>query len=357
MSHILRTTLPADPLLDLAPWVGQRQASFRFELFNGVSGLELGEIHPLRTASLTHDTSRTIKRQLSLDLGVADTAAINTITDRVRVFMTFPNGSEYPLGTYMFTDDSRQRYTSGDLGNLILNDEMFLVDQQITTGLSGTGTSTEETIQAALAGLPVTYTLEGSQFQCRETWSIGTNRGVILEALCISGDYFSPWFGNDGQMHFIRTFDPADRIPDFDFDAGHKVVREPILLTNDLITAPNRFVVISNNSTDPSSESVGTYDVPHTAPYSIAQRGFVIAQVSTIQLTDSVQAAAVARGLGIRQTVFERVGINTAPDPRHDSYNVIRWQGDLWLELAWSMALTAGGEMSHLLRKAYTHHE
>jgi hypothetical protein len=52
--------------------------------------------------------------------------------------------------------------------------------------------------------------------------------------------------------------------------------------------------------------------------------------------------------------VFERVELSTPPDPRHDSHNVIRWQGENWLELAWSMPLVEGGEMRHVLRKAYT---
>ena len=75
--------------------------------------------------------------------------------------------------------------------------------------------------------------------------------------------------------------------------------------------------------------------------------------MENLQVADADQARAVARGIGIRQTVFERVSLTTAPDPRHDSYNVVVWQGEKWLELAWSMALVEGGTMNHLLRKGY----
>ena len=356
------TTLPHDPLLDLDPWVGQRQCTFRFNLTNGLTGENLGEITPIRGASLTHDTTRTIKRQLTLSLGVTDTAAINVVTDRVSPFMVFPNGQEYPLGTYMFTDASRQVFssaptglhTAGGLADVTLNDEMFLVDQPIEKGINGLGSGTTAVIQKVLAGLPITYTLEPSPFQSVESWSVGINRGQILDALSVSGDYFSPWFGNDSKLHFIRTFSPSAQIPSFDFDLGNKVIREPILETDDLLTAPNTFIVISNAAEDPSSEVVGIATVPVTAPHSAVNRGFVVASVQNLQLSTASQASAVAQGLANRQTVFERVSLTTAPDPRHDSYDVIKWQNELWLELAWSMALVEGGAMNHLLRKSYT---
>ena len=51
--------------------------------------------------------------------------------------------------------------------------------------------------------------------------------------------------------------------------------------------------------------------------------------------------------------MFETVSVTTALDPRHDSYDVIRWQGENWLETAWSMDLAEGGNMTHQLRKSY----
>jgi len=357
MAHQQLTNLPHDPLLDLEPWVGQRQASFRFELINGVTEEKLGNITPLRTATLSHDTTRTMKRQLNLDLGVADHAAVNPITDRILPFMTFPNGAEYPLGRYMFTDTSDLVTTSGRLSGMVLNDEMFLVDQEITSAIPNAGLSAEFLITSILNDMEdatVIYTLEPSEFSISGNWSIGSNRGQILEAIAIQGDYFSPWFDNTGVMRFIRTFDPATRMPDFDWDEGNKVIRDNIIETSEILTAPNRFVVISNDAADPTIEVTATADIPATAPHSIANRGFVIAHVEDLQLSDNTQAQAVVEGIANRMTVFERIGINTIPDPRHDSYNVIRWDGANWLELAWSMPLEEGRAMSHLLRKAYS---
>lgn len=354
MSHQLATIFPHDSLLDLDPWVGQRQASFRFELTDGVTGEKLGTINPIRAGSLTHDTSRTITRQLSLDLGVADTAAINSVRDRISVFMTFPSGVEYPMGRYMFTDLSNIVTTAGDLSGVVLNDEMFLVDQQIEKGVLGTGRAIMDILQEVLLGLPIHYQIESTPFDSSENWSIGSTRGQILESLSVSGDFFSPWFDNEGLLRLIRTFDPATKIPDFNWDEGNKVVRSGIVETSDLLTAPNRFIVVSNAADDPDIEVTASADVPSTAPHSISNRGFVIADVQDLQLTNTSQAQAVVNGIAQRFTVFEQVGISTVPDPRHDSYNVIRWQGSNWLELAWTMPLVEGAAMSHLLRKAYS---
>lgn len=362
MAHLQLTNFPPDPILDLEPWVGQRQATFRFDRVSGVTGEILGEVHPIRDASLTHDTTRTIKRQLNLSLGVVDTATINVLTDRILPFMVFPDGTEYPLGKYMFTDASRQvsssgipsPHTAGGLANVTLNDEMFLVDQQIEKGFNAVGTTVSAAILSILAELNIVPLMEASPFISADSWSIGTNRGSILEALSVTGDYFSPWFGNDYRLHFIRTFDPSHVLPDLDFDSHNRVLRDAILETDDLLTAPNRFIVVSNAADDPATEVVGVADVPVTAPHSISNRGFVLPSVQTLQLSDGIQAQAVAKGLAQRFTVFERVGLTTPPDPRHDSYNIIRWQGENWLELAWSMPLTEGAAMSHLLRKTYT---
>lgn len=348
------TSLPFDPLLDLPPWVGQRQSTFRFDLTDRVTGENRGQIHPLRGASLTHDTTRTIKRQLTLSLGVEDTAYVNTVRDQVSVVMVFPNGQEYPLGTYMFTDSSRQVFTAGRLGNVTLNDKMFLVDQELSRGINSQVLSVTAVIKDVLAGLPIQFTIENSPFQSAQGWGIGTGRGSVLEDLARNGDYFSPWFDNTDVLRFIRSFDPISQIPELDYDAGNQVLRADIVENDDLLTAPNRFVVISNAGTSEGDlPVVGIRDVPASAPHSIQNRGFVIQQTDDLQLQSVAQAEAVAQNLANRYTVYETVSLSTAPDPRHDSYNVIRWQGDLWLELSWSMALVEGGGMNHLLRKAY----
>ncbi len=356
----LTTDLRA-PLLDFETGLAQRQATFRFELVNGVTGQNLGSITPIRQASLSHDTSRTTKRQLTFPLGRVDTAAVNPLTDRVLPFMVLPGiansdrpDGDWPLGRYMWADESKRETTAGDLGSEQLVDEMFLVDQEIVDGISGVGQNVVIVAFAAIAGLPVTMEAEASPFLSADAWGAGTGRGQILEALATAGDFFSPWFDNTGKLRLIRTFNAANQPVDIDLDIGNRVLRDSVLASSEILTAPNTIIVVSNNSATPDAPCVGVAEVPVNAPNSVANRGFVIAKTFNLQLTDAGQAAAAAQGLVERMAISEQISLSTPPDPRHDSYNVIRWKGANWLELAWSMPLTEGSDMTHTLRKSYS---
>lgn len=351
------TALPNNPSLDFNTGVGQRGCTFRFKLSNGVTGEQLGDINPLRNATLSHDTTNTIKRRLNITLGLGDSELIDPITARIEPFMVTADGTEWPLGRYLFTDVSYQEFVNGNLSNLVLNDEMFKVDQQITSGLDasfGEDQGVTSFIVKVITGLGVELDIERSQFETTQAWTAGSNRGSILEALALTGDYFSPWFGNDTKLHFILAFDPMSRTPDFDYDRGNQVLQASVIHTSDILVAPNRFVVISNSSRNPEAAVTGVVDSPPNSPNSFAKRGFYIPLVKDMQIATTEQAVAVAKNLAQRLTIFERVQLTTPPDPRHDSYNVILWKGDLWLETAWSMTLVEGGSMTHSLRKGYT---
>ncbi len=355
-----------DARLDLAPYVGQRSATFRFGLTNAVTGEILPDLNPIRDTvpTLSHDTGRTIKRQLSgLSLGVVDSARVNVLQSRVTPFMII-GGYEYPLGRYVFSDQAGLFTTTGVISNAVLLDEMYVIDQQlevsITSRLSGSGGSAQGVmalLSDILTPLGVSFRLESSPYTTSGNWPIGTNRGNALEGLSVDGDYFSPWFDNAGVLRFIRAFNPADAIVTFDWDVNQVVNRDNIITSSDLLSAFNRFIVVSNSTTSSdqsSTEIVGAYDVPASAPWSIANRGFVVPSVITQAVDTGAQANAIAANIGQRQTVFERFTLDTAPDPRHDSYDVIRWQGVNWLELAWSLPLIEGSTMNHTIRKAFT---
>jgi hypothetical protein len=355
--------------LDLIDGIGQRSSSFTFELINGVTGAHKRFLTPYSTSppSLSHDTTRTIKRQISnFNLGKEDTAAIVPATDRVLLAMIV-GGKSYPLGGYVFTDFSRRVYSSGKLSNAILMDEMLIVDQelehgfspQLITNFNGSVSSVslvENALRTVLQDLPITTSIAPSPFYTIGSWTIGTNRGSVVESLSVDGDYFSPWFSNERVMTFIRAFDPATATPDFDLDAGNSVFGDGIHEDDDILIAPNRYVVISNGGSAVASgvPAVGRYDVPNSAPYSILNRGFVIPQTHTIQLVDASQAQAVAQNIGLRNTIFERTTLRTAIDPRHDAYDVVFWQGENWLEIAWSFTCLPDAPMLHVLRKAYS---
>jgi hypothetical protein len=227
--------------------------------------------------------------------------------------------------------------------------------------ISSTLTALAEDVVPALTrllvNLPITFTIEDSPFITSGSWSIGTNRGSIVESIALDGDYFSPWFDNNHVMRFIRSFDPATVPPTFNFDEGQSVMADNIVGSDDILNAPNRYIVVSNATGDTTASQipiVGIYDVPSSAPYSNTNRGFVIPVIISLPVQNNAQASALAANLGQRNTIFERMSINTAIDPRHDSYDVIRWQGENWLELGWTFTCVEGSLMRHTLRKTYS---
>lgn len=345
--------LATAPGLNLDECVGQRQATWTFTLIDGITGQRLGELNPVKQpATITHDTSRTIKRDLRLALGVADRAAIDPIRDRILPYMHLA-GAAYPLGRYLFTDPTSLVSTGGDHAICTLLDEMFLIDQQLEHGFSADGDDVSSAVRQLLTGITVPRVLiDPTAYAAVGGWAAGTTRGQTLAALALQGSYETPWMDNDGVFRMITTVDP-DAVPAaLDFDIGRRLVRGSIGKTQDILNAPNRFIVIGNSGSSEKGEIIGSYDVPPNAPHSISNRGFVVPFVTPMQIASSVQAAATARSIGLRSTIFERADLETPPDPRHDSYDVIRWQGRNWVELAWSMTCEEGGSMRHSLRRA-----
>jgi hypothetical protein len=360
------TSAGANSQFDQPAGHAQSETTFTYALVDGVTGAFIRYLTPIAATppTLQHDTTRAIVRQLSgLALGVVDTAAVDTIRHRVVLTMS-AGGVSYPLGRYMFSGNTRALYSSGTLSGLTLLDEAFIVDQPVTAAFPfnrqpgaqrNCGALVTQLLGTNFPGIGLR--LAGTPYATANSWSFGTSGMQIVQDLAKWGDYFPAWMGNDGLMHLIRSFDPATALPDFDWDRYPHVIADTVTLTDNLLTAPNRFVVVGNSmnrsTTAIVAPVVGRYDVPATAPHSIQNRGFVVPFIQQIQLDNPAQAQAVATAYGIRNTVYQTTVATTALDPRHDSWNVIRWQGVNWLELGWTMTLDGAGTMTHTMRKTY----
>lgn len=347
------TTEPWAPPLAIDNTVGQLTSTVTFQVVD-VYGQNMGTVTPVRPgAAIQHDTSRTIKRQLQVALGVADMEAINPINERILPTMTI-GGESWPLGRYVFTDDQAYRTTRGRLGNITLFDEMWIVDQKLTSAFSSSAAVPAAVVEVC-RGLPIPgIQVDASPFEAAGAWAPGAYRGAeVLSALATQGDYETPWMANSGYMRMIRTVRERTAIPAFDFDTARRVIRSRIVESTNLLTAPNRWTVIANSGNADTEPITATFDVPASAPHSLANRGFVIAEVLSLQLNNAAQARDIASGLAARAALVARVEVETAPDPRHDSYDVIRWQGENWVETAWTLPLDAGATMTHTLRRSF----
>jgi hypothetical protein len=356
---------------DLPEYIGQVGCTYRFDVIEAATGMRRGELHPRRdpAPTLEHDTTATISRKLSnFTLGAEDAERFRPLQDRVEVWLILGDDDRtaFPLGRYIVADRSRAQFSQGLLTPLTLYDEMFIVDQELEAGFNAGGYPADYAIRQLLDQVPIgPILIEGPTGEAvNQSWGAGTGRGAALTDLATAGGYFKPWFDHLNRLRLIQAFEPGDRLPTFDLDAAPgRVLRDSISFEDDLATAPNRWIVRSNATGILIGEEgaeqneigavVARYDVPASAPFSIAQRGFVIAKTVEAQMRTLTAAAIYARTLGVQKSNYERCTLATPPDPRHDAYDVIRFDGQLWLEIGWSLPLISGGAMVHTLRRAY----
>lgn len=342
--------------LDGPAYVGQRSISWRFDLVDSVTGYRRA-VHPnvASGANIRHDTRSTIKRVITgLTLDRDDTAEFNSITSRLEPFMLIGD-AEYQVGRYVPSDWARFRATSGVSSSASFYDEGFIIDQQLPNAFGANSVNGEvvsSMLERFLSAYPISYRIEAvlPEYASLGSWSAGTRGGFILDQLALEGDYLSPWFDNDSVLQVRRS---VDDLPTFDFDANARVLRDSVVEADNLIDAPNRFVVVGNGAAALEGPVVGFADVPSSAPHSIANRGFIVSDVSNRQVLNQAQAGAIAANLARNQTLVETSELQTPPDPRHDSYDVVRWRGVNWVEIAWTLPFAADAEMNHVLRRSY----
>lgn len=370
-------------------WRGQQVWGFRVAKYRAGTDEYLGELHPEEGGTVACDTSQAVTRSLKITLAPGDAEGWDPVEDRVRVWLVDAAGTEWPIGgRYMAVDDTAATDSAGTVRPLALADETWQLSHEIGRGFSAYAAAGDSSRQGRVQNVArvaerfltrymlfnpgaetgpsatprrpwrMPYRVDPSPYQSSAAWS-GTSTGTsVMEALAVAGDYMRPWVDNMGTYRLLRTFDPADpgRVPDFDFDRDGWDADPVPAETTDLINAPNRYIVVANSGTGNSAAGpvVGTYDVPATAPWSIARRGYVVPKTETMPVETIPQAAAAARAIAQRQQVYRRVTIHTPPDPRHDAHQVVRWRGETWLQTAWSMPLTPGASMSHTLRRAYS---
>lgn len=351
---------------DRSAGVRMRADRYRFDLVN--HGDVIGEVHPdlSRPPTVSVRTDSTIKRSMTgFNLPASEAAAVNPIADRVRPVMVLQNGDEEPLGLFMWADDSRPVHGWGRSRASSLVDETHRLDQG-ASGAQGWGKGTSVIVIAvfvATSVLPssrVVYTAEHLSLAEPKSWPIGTSRMSILGELMEMMGFLPPHMDRHGDLYLVDVPDLTMAAPVCSYGPDNRIEAGTLDEWDDVLDAPNRYTVTSSGSSDGSF--IGRYDVPSSAPHSIANRdGFVITDhVSMPGISSQTQADRAARtrarvtGPGFRYATF------TGPaDFRHDMYSTVSYdradgEGYLnYLETDWSLVCRSGGRMSHTLRRPY----
>jgi hypothetical protein len=352
-------------LLDMVD-VTARQASWRFELVDkNLQTIEKLEVDRGNPPTVETDVSRAVKRSLkSVRLTPGAIDRVDVIKHRLRATMITHDGQQWPQGVFLFSDVSRLVMTSGlpfDIGSVELLDQGLIVDQQLRNSVSvGPGANITTAITDLLAPLPITFTVQPSGAVVSTApealaWAAGTSRLRVVNDLAKMIGYHELFFDNDGIGRLAPMPNPA-ATPDADvisYPVGRRTFRASTMRSTNILELPNRFVVVGNGIND--TPVFGAYDIPASAPHSVANREFEIARVEQIQgIASTVDADIAAQAIARNwRYPFETVEFHGPPDPRHDHYDTIEFEGVRFLELRWSMQLSEGAPMVHSIRRTY----
>lgn len=341
--------------------IGQRQCWFEFAILDRTLA-KIDAVKPVKSSTITisNDTTRATMRSLTgFELASDEGAAFEEVGARIQPWMVLENGDKAPLGVFLFVDARRVRSSRGIPFQGSMSDLTFVVDQQseISFGVNP-GDLLQDAVAAILTerGVP-SFVIDPTGVVCGSTpigWPAGTSWLRIVNELAAKMGCLPLYFGPTGQGRVRVAPNLAAVDPAVTYEDGLNIYDSGIAEWNDILTAPNLFVVVDTGSN--SAPIRGTFEVPPSAPNSVARTDVIIPYVHTEQgLLDSFSAAERARVLSITEgAVFEHVAFEGAPDWRHGTFDVIDFRGERWLERSWSMPLSEGAPMTHELARIYS---
>jgi hypothetical protein len=342
--------ISTEALLEPAPGLGQRVDSFEYELLDRDFS-RIGELHPATetAVALTASTERATMREISgLEFVGSEQTDVNIFTDRLRPVMVLQNGARFPLGIYVFGEYQRQPWAPR------LKDQGHLLDQKVERSISVAAGQEIVPIFRGLAneiGIDrMTIEVSARAVAEPDAWPAGTTRWTIMSKLATLTGCLAPHFDNDGVLRLRPAPNPIDLEPDHIYGPG-RIVAGSVLETNDSYQTPNRYMAIGASSTTPI---VGVYDVPASAPHSIANRGYIVADTFDapgVADIETANAAARVRYLSDSRS-WQTLSFESLVDPRHDLFDVIRYNNDvetsgLYLEVAFTQGLAFNGVHTH----------
>lgn len=350
--------------------IGQRAASFQFDLLDKTNSF-LGEltVDMDAGASISNSINRNPKRQMSgVRLPPKVTAEVNTQTERVKPWMVFQDGTRYPLGVFLFADATRTLQMSGSVDLSVLGnayetnasmlDQLVTVDQG-SRGINfyGPGVSIYDAlVQQLEAAQVIDYHIEPTDAVIAQwiVWKPDVSRLKVINDLASMAGFYSLYFDNNGTGQLRSVPSLASVEPTLNYTAGQNVVASSITESDDLLDAPNSYVVVNNGFT--AAPVWGEWLVPASADNSYQKIGYY--RVKTIDqqgIESNADAIKAAKAFGQADyATYRWANFNTAIDPRHDTFDVVGWLNDKWREQGWEIPLLDNSDMKHELRRIWS---
>ncbi len=342
---------------DLPAGIGQVLSSIRFEVWSR-AGEKVGEIQPERTRSglkVTVNTTARVTRQLKgLTLRADEAADINPYADLVKPLWVWEDGTERPQGTFIWSQPDRYVDSWETPLTATLFDLSYQLDQESLQAVSlpARGKVYPAMLEvAALAGFDENdHEIQPNDATVLDAvaWPAGSSYKKILSELAEMAGYLAPYFDNEGTL-ILRPF-PEIKLTEetirYPLGPESRVLKGTVVVPEALST-PGAHQVI--NTGTPKGDITAVAYVDPDLPWSRERRGFLIAKTHRVQGVESTAEAEIMAQSFIDQSPEAAVTFGSAPDPRHDIYNLVEFDGTVYLETGWSLTLGPGGPMTHQL--------
>lgn len=346
-------------LLDL-DGVNVRADRFEFELLD----LDLQPIGLLapdadRPPIVANDANQGKGRTVSsLNLPVDEVNDINPVSDRLRPWMVLQNGARFELGLFIWGVDNRPRRPWGVEHATSLVDQTLIIDQPMYRSIGQNKGANITVIAVALAQevIPrerIVFPASSQGLAAPIAWPPNTNRLTAINDLMAMLGFVPAYFDRRGWLIFRDAPDMANVTVDHAYELGGRIYANSDVESDDLLDAHNRYAAYESSGQGPSL--FGRYDVPDSAPHSIANRGFAVSKVESVQgLQTSAQARKAAQTMALTdEDAFLWQRFTSTADPRHDTWDVVQFLGGIYLEAGWALTCRSGGPMTHTIRRVY----
>lgn len=314
--------VPTNRLLD----TGRYGATFEF-----VAEDEAGpflELHPSSPPQLRADTTASIHRTVSrFAIPAHERAAIDPLSNRVRITMRLSDGTRWPCGLFLFAAGSGELASTNAEFVATLYDLGLLLDSPVPYAF---GVAPGDLLTGAVGWLLADagvddFTVDPSDQRAGSplNFAVGSTRRQILVSLCDLLGYLPPWFDSHGACR-------VGRARPLELGAGHlydltrsssRVIAGDV--AEQLIVAPGAHLVIGSGVS--AGAVTGYAEVPFTNPLNPGRRRHTRVAVHRPQgVADSGHAASIAQAHAARQpTDYRTVSITTVLDPRHDLFETV----------------------------------
>lgn len=266
-------------------------------------------------------------------------------------------GDEYPLGRFRRATELMQVRSQGDVLLLTLWDRMKLLHRPMEEAyFIDAGQRIADNLRQLAADLGIAeHRIDGSDIVAKEPlpWPRATATYLdVFETGCTLLGFLPPYFTNTGVFICRGAPDFENATADHRYGLDKRVTKDTVDIARNDLNLPNRYEVTSSSSMD--EPLFGFFEIPQDAPHSFYNNGgYWNVRLEHLQgLETDEQCADAARALyaaDIEQAVVRT--FDALPDPRHDTHDLIDFDGVLEREVAWTLTCKAGGPMRHETRR------